>query len=240
MPDEKIGSASHGRGTLWANVEPKGRLPVHPRTGGELAGDARSWCPHIDTVHPRTGGEHNPQEHRFAARSRFIPARAGNTTPPLRAARSVHRTGGEHPTKGTRPVHPRTGGEHNPVITDAESYAGHPRTGGLGFAHRFIPARAGNTIQLAPRPHDYRGQVGSSPHGRGTRAGGRFRTIDGLAVHPRTGGEHMRLRTSPTRPRSAVHPRTGGEHVSGLAAISLRLVGSSPHGRGTRDLEDRR
>ena len=123
-------------------TRPLPRPPVHPRAGGEHPlgifnrrpqggssprgrGTRRSWAPH-------------------RARYRFIPARAGNTTAALASA-------------SLTAVHPRAGGEHQrcnaPV---ASAYGSSPRGRGTPCRSsstrgrpRFIPARAGNTSNVA-------------------------------------------------------------------------------------------
>ena len=127
------------------------------------------------------------------------------------------------------------GGEHVPILIDAESTIGSsPHGRGTRHAHarrcaadRFIPAWAGNT--------------------RSGSGSWRERT-----VHPRMGGEHPleRPHVSPAvrfipawagntdhRPwccrTPTVHPRMGGEHGDHRDAV-VTYVGSSPHGRGTR------
>ena len=152
------GSSPRGRGTLRRDVRravrrrfiparagntrrgcrPSGRRPVHPRAGGEHIrrfAINRSVC----GSSPRgrgtpTRGCLQPGHHRF------IPARAGNTTPSASSARRAT-------------VHPRAGGEH--VVLDLErlrSIGSSPRGRGTPSRHgfrirqnRFIPARAGNT-----------------------------------------------------------------------------------------------
>ena len=95
-------------------------------------------------------------------------------------------------------------------------------------AHRFIPARAGNT----------------GPPTCPTTPG---------AVHPRSRGEHTfrpcstrlfggssplargtRSAPVPRRSRSAVHPRSRGEHID-ATVVRVSLGGSSPLARGTLD-----
>ena len=71
---------------------------------------------------------------------------------------------------------------------------------------RFIPAHAGNMKQ----------EMVGAQH---------------TAVHPRTRGEHLDLKTHFKQLR-AVHPRTRGEHREVLSRNST-LTGSSPHTRGT-------
>ena len=159
------------------------------------------------TVHPRTRGEHEPEGYAGGLDFRFIPARAGNTSPASR-----------HTSPPA--VHPRTRGEHVLAPRWASRYGSSPHARGTPPVYRllgrFIPARAGNTTTMAAPP--------TSPvHARGTHAPGR----DGQdAVHPRTRGEH---RTSRFHSSTAVHPRTRGEH----SCLSERSFGSSPHARGT-------
>ena len=125
------------------------------------------------------------------ARDRFIPARAGNTRLLARTSTpecTVHpRAGGEHrdptrrPGPGFPPVHPRAGGEHLTLVPASiqtrMSYGSSPRGRGTRDTahpdvqsrgpHRFIPARAGNTLRPACRTTGR--NPGSSPRGRGTR-----------------------------------------------------------------------
>ena len=152
------------------------------------------------TVHPRAGGEHSgfgfgPKPRagssprgrgtrRLAAPgarvARFIPARAGNTS-------------GAACQPALAPVHPRAGGEHAHRAPYLAGYSGSsPRGRGTRAmtyaemrAERFIPARAGNTR--------------ARPGGPALRS-----------VHPRAGGEHMRVRKE-----------------------LKDIAGSSPRGRGT-------
>ena len=178
-------------------------MPVRgPRFIPARAGNTIS--PTLDSrpasVHPRAGGEHRQESplstgptgssprgrgtrscHPLLSRRfRFIPARAGNTF-----------TGaGEFIPKS---VHPRAGGEHEPVLAiDPPDDGSSPRGRGT-HSHpflaarlvRFIPARAGNTSYqfppLNPGPvhpraggehtthrHDAQHLDGSSPRGRGT------------------------------------------------------------------------
>ena len=139
---------------------------VHPRAGGEHS-VARSSSVSWYGSSPRGRGTRCAREGHRRSR-RFIPARAGNT----RAASVVL-------LEWT--VHPRAGGEHFVLDTEAAIVTGSsPRGRGTPQSVerarnglRFIPARAGNT-----RPRT----------SRATRA----------TVHPRAGGEHPALlRTSP-------------------------------------------
>ena len=91
---------------------------VHPRASGEHYRCDR--CHHeIDGSSPRERGT-PPPTNRTKERTRFIPARAGNTGKPRGKG-------------GKNAVHPRASGEHAKLIVVA------------GGILRFIPARAGNT-----------------------------------------------------------------------------------------------
>ena len=173
------------------------------------------------SVHPRSRGEHRPgatgrdgwagssplargtrcSRGGRMRRSRFIPARAGNTPPSPRPAPAS-------------PVHPRSRGEHRTLMENDSIYSGSSplARGTLSGADgrpgspRFIPARAGNT----------------QPRRAGWPSG---------TVHPRSRGEHSaarKLQGQPgrfiparagntswwvaSRSSSAVHPRSRGEH----------------------------
>ena len=175
---------------------------------------------------------------------RFIPARAGNT-PHARVLldyASVHpRAGGNTPSLGgwdcSNPVHPRAGGEHRRIGLPPEHYCGSsPRGRGTqgsqvreGELHRFIPARAGNTWR-AGRPVDR--PLGSSPRGRGTLASPATAPSPPRFIPARAGNTSsapVRVETLP------VHPRAGGEHFDECFATAF-AHGSSPRGRGTRDV----
>ena len=195
---DDFGSSPHGRGTQGQ----RGTTRHGPRFIPARAGNTRSLPARLTAtaVHPRTGGEHSilagPPDgncgssphgrgtrhsiSRLICRSRFIPARAGNTPP--ESARTP-------PT----PVHPRTGGEHSrKVLLEVEHDGSSPHGRGtlttpkwpiVGI--RFIPARAGNTtcrlpLRMRHTVHPRTGgehkyihrpcgmSAGSSPHGRGT------------------------------------------------------------------------
>ena len=161
MPDSNIsntGSSPRGRGTLsfssiagpprrfipaWAGntaarSDRAGRVPVHPRVGGEHVGE-------IDLRGDYTGssprGRGTPLMHEAdGVIQRFIPAWAGNTGPPTeRCSRT--------------PVHPRVGGEHVRARPQTRYHPGSsPRGRGTPRLYalaeplgRFIPAWAGNT-----------------------------------------------------------------------------------------------
>ncbi len=176
-----------------------------------------------------------------ASRSRFIPARAGNTL----SCRA---------TSPCAPVHPRAGGEHSPVWCGANLASGSsPRGRGTHYAaddprlrRRFIPARAGNTRpcrskSFPPTVHpraggEHRGSfasagraVGSSPRGRGTPENAHPRRRVDRFIPARAGNTLGMARTHHAKP---VHPRAGGEHPSPNHCRS-GVRGSSPRGRGT-------
>ena len=71
---------------------------------------------------------------------------------------------------------------------------------------------------------------GSSPRGRGTRAGGEPARFIRRFIPARAGNTGTRRKNSRTAP---VHPRAGGEHVP-LLLLLHPGGGSSPRGRGTR------
>ena len=124
--EHRFGSVA---GTCYGGSSPRGRgtRRRHAPAGGEdrfipaRAGNTDSWriLQRARSVHPRAGGEHGESAEAVLAEygssprgrgtprsasasnplSRFIPARAGNTTPTCSGRRR-------------RPVHPRAGGEH--------------------------------------------------------------------------------------------------------------------------------
>ena len=173
-------------------------------------------------VHPRAGGEHRVRPGDRNVERRFIPARAGNTRSHEGSAASAA-------------VHPRAGGEHAGDASPGVPIAGSsPR--GRGTQHvgdpdfhvsRFIPARAGNTLDIIFRAPQHNG---SSPRGRGTREIKRGKAIADRFIPARAGNT---CRARRWRPRGAVHPRAGGEHASSSEHVPHR-AGSSPRGRGTR------
>ena len=173
--------------------------------------------------------------------ARFIPARAGNTSP-------------DQPPTGERPVHPRACGEHRLEENRNEQIDGSsPRVRGthaaylaLAVGKRFIPARAGNTRAhspaVPPGPVHPRAcgehsasegggvvSVGSSPRVRGTRRGCRGRSQVFRFIPARAGNTIAARRWKRAWP---VHPRACGEHAE-YAAWKSAAAGSSPRVRGT-------
>ena len=253
------GSSPLARGTpRQAQRVPSRRRFIPARAGNTRSPRAARWRP---AVHPRSRGEHMPRRSsavsdggssplargtllQVPARpvlTRFIPARAGNTT-----------SHGSRWSGST--VHPRSRGEHKEA-GDGEIYpAGSSplargTLGGGGALRpgvRFIPARAGNTparpaARRSPAVHprsrgEHEGSGatanvtrGSSPLARGTHEPG---------VAGRPGHRFIPARAGNTRaaarPRASppVHPRSRGEHCP-TSPVGCSPNGSSPLARGT-------
>ena len=156
-------------------------VSVHPRVGGEHDCMLEDYATTIGSS-PRGRGT----QARFGlepAVVRFIPAWAGNTRHLAKRIVSIS-------------VHPRVGGEHLPLLKGRQWSSGSsPRGRGtpvfemlIEASNRFIPAWAGNTRSSAARPLSWpvhprvggehadaytalTNSGGSSPRGRGTRAG---------------------------------------------------------------------
>ena len=212
---------------------------VHPRSRGEHRTARRGvCCAHGSS--PLARGTHERMFRAMPAR-RFIPARAGNTT--QRSARPPE-----------KPVHPRSRGEHalhrvGSVDRDGSSPLARGTRRGrehFGDAHRFIPARAGNTApgtpygrgrSVHPRSRgEHRpdagagaGNVGSSPLARGTHVSERRDGVWQRFIPARAGNTYLRRRRFRSR---TVHPRSRGEHIT-LDAAPEGTTGSSPLARGT-------
>ena len=217
------------------------RIPVHPRSRGEH-GRGHSWVKQEYGSSPLARGTRRPRP-GLTSRTRFISARAGNTGSPPRTAT-------------TRPVHPRSRGEH----ARQDAWARHARGSSplargtptppppLTPQERFIPARAGNTRRRpGPRPARPVHPRSRGEHaGRGGQGEARRRFIPARAgntispgargtrtpVHPRSRGEHSAAAPPPAPCPPAVHPRSRGEHGVAPCPIPLRF-GSSPLARGT-------
>ena len=222
----------------------KPEKPVHPRSRGEHMhslihkASARGSSPLARGTPRRT--------RRRRCRRRFIPARAGNTTPRRCASPGS-------------PVHPRSRGEHKArdVATWMDGGSSPLARGTLeaagegGSVARFIPARAGNTsracgcagrVPVHPRSrgehHTVHGVpdplAGSSPLARGTQRAGAVRLRVGRFIPARAGNTPCR---AAGRGRPPVHPRSRGEHVP-RSLLPARVHGSSPLARGTRSAGD--
>ena len=255
----RVGSSPLARGTpLPRRLDAELRRFIPARAGNTRP---RASCRRRHPVHPRSRGEHmvaavmgariigssplarGTLRHCPASQpcSRFIPARAGNTTS----------WRGSPPGA---PVHPRSRGEH--VHTHASAYyvagssplargtrAADPAAHG---AQRFIPARAGNTIAASafmslpavhPRSRGEHGSsiaatrtsIGSSPLARGTRIQ-HCRDPDLDRFIPARAGNTRCHRPAARDP--SVHPRSRGEHDQQVAS-AVDAAGSSPLARGT-------
>ncbi len=195
-----LGSSPRGRGTLSPRLSEVSWLRFIPAWAGntfvypEQTNDTK--------VHPRVGGEHCPLAigtglpdgssprgrgtrrwtTRKTRRRRFIPAWAGNTCDRLISSQD-------------NPVHPRVGGEHSTSTqVIRRNFGSSPRGRGthrpdhdLTRFNRFIPAWAGNTVEL---------QFAYQRH----------------SVHPRVGGEH-RLRPGIACSGGGSSPRGRGTHI---------------------------
>jgi len=221
--------ASRGRSTRFiparaGNSSGPTRHPlpkaVHPRARGELS----PWVPENEWVagsSPRARGT-PPACARAARRSRFIPARAGNSV-------------GSSMSVRTTSVHPRARGEllaAGQVVTvntgsSPRARGTHLHASQCAARHRFIPARAGNsvydllsplTIEVHPRARGelvaiarrFGREFGSSPRARGTR-------------------EVLRV----LRPLPRFIPARAGNSAS-ASGRPANTFGSSPRARGTR------
>ena len=222
--------------------EPPRACSRHPRAGGEHGRSATITAATFGSS-PRGRGT----QRGFSGRSpvgRFIPARAGNTSPSTLI-------------DGSKTVHPRAGGEHGYKAGMSKRCHGSSPRGrgthpGLPVHHqqpRFIPARAGNTLSRDDRAdsttvHPRAGGehipsasasaivCGSSPRGRGTLQG-RPSVLGHVRFIPARAGNTANRVAMPSI--SPVHPRAGGEHK--LRALEQRgAAGSSPRGRGTHEL----
>ena len=156
------GSSPRGRGTQAGIERALVDIRFIPARAGNTAPGARSSVGH--PVHPRAGGEHPSQASAGVASTGSSPRGRGTLGP---ASVYPH----------SRPVHPRAGGEHREAHGRLLPGRGSsPRGRGTQRlrverqpGERFIPARAGNTLD------------------DGVRA-------NVAPVHPRAGGEHIRSR----------------------------------------------
>ena len=234
------GSSPRGRGTPDRRAGPRlsrrfiparaGNAPfcwrtmrtcsVHPRAGGERAGEVSSGVGESGSS-PRGRGTRSGLGSRMGCPG-FIPARAGNAL--IAAWRPVSTFGSSPRGRGTlRPAR-----DHQ-------------------IQERFIPARAGNAARRYRRPRlspvhpraggerpgttpTYGASIGSSPRGRGT-LGAQVDHRPALRFIPARAGNAFAA-VSRTE-CSSVHPRAGGER-SAVVGSSPAAFGSSPRGRGTQ------
>ena len=255
------GSSPRERGTPHRRPSRQRRQRFIPARAGNTS--TETSVPEVKPVHPRASGEHpgrrgssgrfcgsSPRERGTRAalaarrrRLRFIPARAGNTPSPA-------------PSPSGPAVHPRASGEHAVLLVARPVDRGSsPRERGTrggrtveAGIHRFIPARAGNTVSRSaslstPSVHPRASgehltqrcrvhyHVGSSPRERGTPSGSDCSWFCERFIPARAGN----TRTPSSAPNTrAVHPRASGEHGE-LSCTTYADFGSSPRERGTRD-----
>ena len=153
-------------------------------------------------VHPRAGGEHGVP--KIPHEGIFGPSPRGRGTPG---------TGRGGPTGG-RSI-PARAGNTGRTRVHAHSRAVHPRAGGEHLGRRTVISST----------------VGPSPRGRGTLQRRRERSPGRRSIPARAGNT---MRSGPRGRRSTVHPRAGGEHMR-LPAVVVTIAGPSPRGRGTRE-----
>ncbi len=259
-PPPRGGSSPRVRGTRWDWNDGNFEQRFIPACAGNA--DVVAKTRHATSVHPRVCGERwnawdgsnsnggsSPRVrgtqfpvHEAGAKSRFIPACAGNA---IRPAASRSRT----------PVHPRVCGERGRSAACLSASSGSsPRVRGtrdlrglLSGDLRFIPACAGNAAcagsipageTVHPRVCGERGlglvrdlqERGSSPRVRGTPGRGSRRRSDRRFI-PACAGNALRQSTAARY--SPVHPRVCGERF-GRTTFRPRSNGSSPRVRGTR------
>ncbi len=167
-PDQEIdddihdGSSPRVRGTRFRGGPGCCRAAVHPRACGEHKSASALYFRKYGSS-PRVRGTQLGADHKERV-LRFIPARAGNTADEAIRCEFVA-------------VHPRACGEHNKSCRGALGRIGSsPRVRGThrrvlvgSTTQRFIPARAGNTVEP-------------------------LLTYANQTVHPRACGEHLRGR----------------------------------------------
>ena len=217
-------------------------LRAHPRVGGENAGpiDAKSSARGSS---PRGRGKRRRPRHRAHPRG-LIPAWAGKTLSAPKPSTACA-------------AHPRVGGENAPPSMAIRlGWGSSPRGRGKReqrLAGRvlggLIPAWAGKTHPigyqaLGTRAHprvggenrgggcDGDGGEGSSPRGRGKRGRPRTRKRCRRLI-PAWAGKTSRGSSWPQQ--RGAHPRVGGENGY-LSVFRVTGLGSSPRGRGKRDL----
>ena len=213
-------------------------LTAHPRAGGENPKTRSETLPDPGSS-PRGRGKPRVRRSRRRANG-LIPARAGKT---------AFRTPANH----CNSAHPRAGGENVAdhwagVISRGSSPRGRGKLA-LWFFNvicaRLIPARAGKTcychncessFQAHPRAggendcseSHFALWFGSSPRGRGKRAGLEL-DLRAIRLIPARAGKTWSMLVPPFL--SWAHPRAGGENGTPASASRSRS-GSSPRGRG--------
>ena len=196
-----------------------------------------SWC---GPAHPRRGGEHGWLDNQLGWGLGSSPPGRGAPTSRL----TLRETAGLIPAGAGSTAQLVVRG----IVSDGSSPPGRGALQLLPLARearRLIPAGAGSTSRLRPvhrsiPAHPRRGgehcssadaesnDAGSSPPGRGARAGQDAGPGNGGLIPAGAGSTAQ----GPVHARAGrAHPRRGGEHTSTLP-ITCGLVGSSPPGRG--------
>ena len=150
-------------------------------------------------AHPRTGGENDQHADLDSVLVGSSPHGRGKLVLVPRAAREVR-------------LIPARAGKTSPCVRGMGLGPAHPRTGGE------------NSVIVYSVP----GSIGSSPHGRGKRAG-HFPHAGGGRLIPARAGKTLKV--SQTRFLTPAHPRAGGENQC-LSIFTTHYAGSSPRGRG--------
>ena len=241
--NDPAGSSPHTRGTrVRGTLDAEAGRFIPAYAGNAFFMNSATW---IRAVHPRIRGE------------RLRPA----SSVTVACGSSPHTRGTPRACTGPQPeasVHPRIRGERSPVRYEICPPSGSsPHTRGTPVCRyhqvgvpRFIPAYAGNAFRnihgssltpVHPRIRGERaglslgkpGAGGSSPHTRGTP---RERpTVPRLhRFIPAYAGNAERGPHVCARP--PVHPRIRGERFS-VFRRTVWAVGSSPHTRGTRYMQ---
>ena len=254
------GSSPRGRGKPRQDRRAHQRRRLIPARAGKTR---RVWRGHQGTTaHPRAGGENfkcrdeirdstgsSPRgrgklgsDSMSMVGNRLIPARAG-------------KTGSKRDAGCWSRAHPRAGGENHGRARMTPRWTGSsPRGRGKPdrespphSARRLIPARAGKTVpdsfefsreaahpraggENAMTPRVRSRLAGSSPRGRGKRGMTGATSLSPGLIPARAGKTDRRC--EPAR-QGWAHPRAGGENTA-RASTLVRMIGSSPRGRGKR------
>ena len=174
-----FGSSPLARGTPTDNKPPPPQLRLIPARAGNTTSHKREDGSF--TAHPRSRGEHECEPRPIAALCGSSPLARGTRQAHLEVKRLFRlipaRAGNTHCLRHICPqcaAHPRSRGEHETWgLVFTYSRGSSPlargtrgRVGCEAYAHRLIPARAGNTWAVRPR-------------------------AGVLAAHPRSRGEHQ-------------------------------------------------
>ncbi len=193
---------------------------VHPRSRGEHSTEARYTCNGVGSSPLARGTPSSAGA--CCCGSRFIPARAGNTSPLALGVCSIA-------------VHPRSRGEHDSAQNiELFSRGSSPLARGTLITGK-VRSSAGAVHPRSRGEHIFDNvptavNTGSSPLARGTHFPRTNETHDNRFIPARAGNTPGRMRRTLLQ---AVHPRSRGEHLC-LQVAASRSVGSSPLARGTR------